>query len=100
MKRLVDKEVLATVRRRSCMSCLTTQNIQACHIKTRGAYGEDSYRNVIAMCYKCHDKQGRKGWKYMCDNYAAIRLHFKTYRISFDKDNRVIMPMGVSNVLS
>lgn len=75
-KRIIDEELLARVRRRSCEACgrVSTKDNpnQACHIKTRGSGGDDIESNLYTGCMICHDLQG-KSWFKIFEKYPFFR---------------------------
>lgn len=54
--RLVDEAVLERARRRGfCEVCkVARERCEAHHISSRGAFGDDTQDNVVAVCRLCH----------------------------------------------
>lgn len=68
-KRIVDKKVLAAVRKRPCCACGKRGEIHAHHIKTRGAGGGDTFDNLLPLCLKHHNEIHKIGSQAMRDKY-------------------------------
>ena len=86
-KRVENKELLASVRKRRCEACgkLSTKENpnQACHIRSRGAFGDDTEDNLLSMCALCHHNQHLWGWKRFLDEnpFLRIKMAQKGWRI-------------------
>jgi hypothetical protein len=39
-----------------CAACASTEDLQHCHLVTRGEAGSDDERNLITLCDACHTK--------------------------------------------
>jgi 5-methylcytosine-specific restriction endonuclease McrA len=76
-KRIVDASVLDMVRKRNCEVCgkraTAAEPSQACHIRSRGAGGDDTWENIYAGCAECHHLQHLKGFAYMFEKYPFFK---------------------------
>ncbi|MBP2638228.1 MAG: hypothetical protein H6Q72_4135 [Firmicutes bacterium] len=55
MKRIVDKKLIQRIHQIGyCEYCGSHFNLQAHHIKSRGARGDDVPGNLILLCWQCH----------------------------------------------
>ena len=61
-KRKADSSMLAMVRKEPCAACGTTREVDAAHIRSKGAGGGDDYWNLLALCRTHHQKQHAVGW--------------------------------------
>lgn len=57
-KRVVDEELLETVRGLPCLCCFPVENYEshAHHVTTRGAGGGDTWDNVMPLCRIHHNE--------------------------------------------
>lgn len=55
-----------------CVVC-GTYGCDPCHLKSKGAGGDDSWENLIPQCRRCHTIQHAKGHKFMWDNFYSYR---------------------------
>lgn len=78
LHRIIDEELLAKMRRRPCDACgkLSTKDNPnyACHIKTRGSFGDDVFENLYTGCLLCHDLQG-KSWYKIFEKYPFFKQY-------------------------
>lgn len=44
------------VTKKACVYCRSAKNVELHHMRPRGKQGEDSIRNTIWVCEKCHKK--------------------------------------------
>lgn len=65
--------VLQFARERPCCVCLSPAPSDPCHIKSRGAGGPDTFKNLVSMCRKCHREQHQKGIITFYRNHAGFR---------------------------
>ncbi len=77
-KRIVDEELLETIRTLPCIVCRTESisqpsPTQPCHVTSRGAGGDDVAENVIPMCFTHHRMQHDKGWGHMVKSFNGVR---------------------------
>lgn len=76
-KRKVDDSILDIIRKRNCDVCgkrpTPSEPNQACHIKSRGAGGDDSWNNLYSGCHSCHHLQHLKGFFTMFELYPFFR---------------------------
>lgn len=72
-KRIVDFELLASVKRQSCDAC-GRRPADPAHIYARGAGGPDTAWNVIPLCRLCHIKQHTKGWVSFVEARFALKI--------------------------
>lgn len=93
-KRLVDRNILEVMRRRNCDVCGRKPTKewpnQACHIRSRGAGGNDEESNLYTGCVACHKMQHDKGFHYMFEKYPFFRqtIYAKGWTIGADKKLR------------
>lgn len=86
-KRIVDEKLLKRVRARPCDACgkCSTKEYpnQACHIRSKGAFGDDIENNLLTMCPLCHHNQHLFGWKrFLSENeFLRQKLAQKGWRI-------------------
>ena len=72
---------------RPCDACgkvpTKEQPNQACHIRSRGAFGDDAEDNLLSMCAICHHNQHLFGWKRFLNENQFLRqkLAQKGWRI-------------------
>jgi hypothetical protein len=75
--RKVDQSILDIVRKRNCEVCgkraTHAEPSQACHIRSRGAGGDDSWDNLYSGCFHCHQLQHLKGFAWMFEQYPFFR---------------------------
>jgi len=67
-KRIVNEEVLESVRSMPCICCKATPS-DPHHLTTRGAGGCDVYENLMPLCRKHHTEihavgVGKLSWKF------------------------------------
>ncbi len=76
-KRLKDATVLEMARLRNCEVCgkraTRAEPSQACHIRSRGAGGDDTWDNIYSACFKCHQLQHQVGWFKLFELYPFFR---------------------------
>jgi hypothetical protein len=60
-KRVVDKKLLNSFHGKPCVICGSTIGTVGHHIQTRGARGDDSEENLIAVCQFHHNEIHSKG---------------------------------------
>lgn len=71
-KRKKDRKVLAEIRKRPCLLCFKRPT-EAHHVVTRGAGGDDSEENCIALCSVHHREIHKLGVETFADRYQAFR---------------------------
>lgn len=59
--RVVDPELLAEVRKLPCIACITPIAVEAHHVTTVGAGGDDVPENVMPLCFT-HHRGGSDSW--------------------------------------
>jgi len=59
-KRIVDKKLLQEVSQLPCLVCGRGPS-DSDHLKTRGAYGDDTENNVWSLCRKHHVERHKTG---------------------------------------
>lgn len=69
-KRIVDQEVLQKYRGAKCVIC--GDKSDPCHIRSRGAGGDDADWNILAMCRRHHTEHGAIGWAKFCIRYPLV----------------------------
>lgn len=72
-KRIVDKKVIAMMRKTTCERCHCRAYGEPHHIFTRGSNGGDIQENLIQLCFDCHlgAHDGRIGQRELIDLVAA-----------------------------
>lgn len=78
-KRVIDRELLETVRKLPCMCCgkqAPAFAIEAHHITTRGAGGDDVADNLMPLCGEHHREWHApyKGPSYLIRKYPCVRI--------------------------
>lgn len=73
-----DPKLLARIRMRPCLICFK-RPVEASHIRSRGAGGDDSEANVIPLCHRCHREWHRLGCDSMAEKYQAIAEFLRTH---------------------
>ena len=53
-KRIVDLDLIKSMRRSPCENCGSRDRVVGHHIKTQGSGGGDVIHNLIPLCFKCH----------------------------------------------
>lgn len=92
-KRIIDEKLLAKMRLRPCDACgkvsTKDQPNQACHIRSRGAFGDDTFDNLWTGCYICHELQ-HKSWNKIFEKYPFFRqvIYNKGWTMGPDKKLR------------
>jgi hypothetical protein len=71
-KRIVDRELLETVRNLPCMACGIQPAGHAHHVDSRGAGGDDVFDNLMSLCPTHHAQWHQKGPGYMMDHYESV----------------------------
>lgn len=73
--RVVDKELLAVVRRLPCLACLpvTTMSSDPHHLTSRGAGGGDTADNLIPLCRGHHTELHQIGIVTFFSRYKIVR---------------------------
>jgi len=66
-----DPKLLARIRMRPCLICFK-RPVEASHIKSRGAGGDDSEGNVVALCLAHHREWHKLGCDSMAEKYQAL----------------------------
>lgn len=74
---MVDKELLAQVRLEACLACgkWYRNKIEAHHIVSRGAGGDDSEANVVPLCVLHHAEFHKIGIGRFTEKYIAFEMH-------------------------
>jgi hypothetical protein len=72
MNRIVDEDLLATVRELPCMACGRTPAGHAHHVKTRGSGGHDLASNCMPLCPTHHAHIHQSGTAAMARWYPVI----------------------------
>lgn len=70
-KRIVDKELLDTVKTLPCIAC-NSYPAEAHHLKTVGSGGDDTAENCIPTCRYHHRQFHDHGIPFMADNYPSV----------------------------
>lgn len=70
--RVVDEELLETVRNLPCLHCGVTP-VDPHHVTSVKAGGDDVATNILPVCRAAHILWHQKGPGYMIDNFPAIR---------------------------
>jgi len=78
-KRVVDLELLKTVRKLPCMGCGVEgpRAVQAHHVKTVKTGGGDIATNVMPLCQACHYKIHFIGHYEMAQKHPVIKHWLK-----------------------
>ena len=71
-KRIVDEELLATVRLLPCLACRGTPS-DAHHITSRKSGGHDVAENVVPLCREHHSEYHQMGPTRFMAAYPAFR---------------------------
>lgn len=73
--RIVDKELLATVRTLPCLACLPriTSPVHAHHVTTVKSGGDDIATNVMPLCASHHSMWHTSGPAYMVQRFPGVR---------------------------
>lgn len=71
-KRIRDPKLLAAYRKKPCTVCGTRNAIDAAHIKSRGAGGDDIESNLLSLCRDHHIQQHAIGWEMMTRRYPEL----------------------------
>jgi hypothetical protein len=69
-KRLVDLDLLETVRSLPCLACGRTPS-EAHHVTTRGAGGDDLAENLMPLC-TWHHQEWHMGIRKMLERYPSV----------------------------
>lgn len=72
-KRHIDQEAIESIKIGQCMLCGNPQ-VDACHIRSRGAGGPDKDWNLLRMCREHHTQQHKMGFQWMCRKYPVLFL--------------------------
>lgn len=72
-KRIVDRKLLDTYQGRPCVVCYLHHTTTAAHIRSRGAGGDDTDSNLVALCFTHHREQHDKGWWHMWNQYWRLK---------------------------
>jgi hypothetical protein len=73
--RIVDQELLATVRTLPCLACLPRieRPVHAHHVTTVKSGGDDSWNNVMPLCASHHSMWHTSGPNFMIREFAAVK---------------------------
>lgn len=71
-ERIVDLELLETVRNLPCMACQKSPRSHPHHIKTVKSGGDDVAENVVALCPAHHVEIHSKGIDHMANKYPLF----------------------------
>ena len=84
-KRIRNQDVLGDARKRPCDQC-GGGPCDAAHIRSRGAGGDDSWNNVVALCRSCHRMQHFVGWPRFARLHANIKaeLELRGWELIFE----------------
>jgi len=97
-----DKKHLAFLRTLPCVGCLSTDNIQAAHIRrhTDGGTGlKPSDNFTLSLCFHCHHIQHQKcEVSFYGDVWKAIDLANKLYSMTGNKEKSVHLIIGFNRV--
>lgn len=72
-QRIVDEELLETVRGLACMCCQAPPRSHPHHLRSRGAGGDDVAENVVALCFDHHREIHQRGIDAMATRYPLFR---------------------------
>lgn len=86
-KRKINEDVLQQVRDMRCLVCNTTP-CDPCHIRSRGAGGDDDLNNLMPLCRACHRLQHAVGLVRFARTHGAVKdaLWAKGWEIAMDGD--------------
>lgn len=87
--RVRDPQLLEEVRTQPCQAC-GAGIVDAHHIKTRGAGGDDVRTNVMPLCRLHHQEWHRRGAGYMVAKYPTILAWLRTMG-RYDVLERIVM---------
>ena len=73
LRRIEDRKLLDSYHRMRCIVC-NRHGCDPAHIKSRGAGGDDSYDNVLALCRRHHHEQHQHGHAHMVEKYHSYFL--------------------------
>lgn len=76
-KRIVCKKTIAKYRGVTCQACGKANSSNPAHIKSRGAGGDDTDNNLLALCFNCHRAQHDYGWSYFLNEHPKLRIILK-----------------------
>lgn len=71
--RIKDENVLSQVRKMKCVHCGHPPPNDPAHIKSRGAGGDDVFKNLLPLCRKGHSEQHQIGWPAFVTKYPPVR---------------------------
>jgi hypothetical protein len=72
-KRIVDKKLLAEVRKARCCVAGCTEHAEVAHMKSRGSGGDDVSSNVSPLCRCHHAEQHAVGWVTFRAKHPEVR---------------------------
>lgn len=74
-KRIQNRKALDEVKHYPCLVCRAPSD--PCHIKSRGAGGDDTLDNLIQLCRRHHSEQHQTGWVGFLAKYPMVWEHFE-----------------------
>lgn len=72
-KRVQNRSLLNEVKQRRCLVCGGYSD--PCHVRSRGAGGDDVVDNLLPLCRSHHTEQHKRGWVGFCEKYPSVELH-------------------------
>lgn len=83
-KRIKDPKALKAIRELKCVLC--GWKADACHIRSKGAGGDDVEDNLISLCRDHHTQQHSQGWSVFIMKNPSMRelLAKKGWRLGLD----------------
>lgn len=72
-KRIVDRKLIEQVKQMKCLACGSLPPVDADHITTRGAGGDDTEDNLMPLCRRCHTLRHKLGIKTFAKKFLSVR---------------------------
>lgn len=67
-----------------CAACRKIEEVDRCHIKSKGAGGTWDEYNIILMCRLKHVEQHTIGWNKFIEKHPHMKLDFQEKGWEFD----------------
>ena len=87
--RIRDRKLLDKVKLGKCLVCRNPVT-DPCHIRSRGAGGDDTDSNLIALCRACHSEQHTLGWRKFCERHPRVQEVLKEKGWVIDNNGKVL----------
>lgn len=72
-KRIVNKKLIEQIKKMNCIACGSLPPVDADHITTRGAGGDDTEDNLMPLCRKCHTLRHKLGIKTFANRFFSVK---------------------------